>query len=209
MINKNMKRTFLIILMLFIPLSMSAAGSNSKRIRTGGLRIVPGNIDGLNKTIESRDKSFEKERSGMEEVKSKIYGNQNKFRGAVQNLIMMEKMIGRNGPMVAVLAEDLNNFTKNTLKLEQEFSERNSFKKFFFGQKNESVNIFSDVLTQRKEKIAEIKELLSAVEASDEVSDVLKEQIFLIDAEQERLNDFFEKETKRKGILTWFLNIFK
>jgi len=209
MINKNMKRTFLIILMLFIPLSMSAAGSNSKRIRTGGLRIVPGNIDGLNKTIESRDKSFEKERSGMEEVKSKIYENQNKFRGAVQNLIMMEKMIGRNGPMVAVLAEDLNNFTKNTLKLEQEFSERNSFKKFFFGQKNESVNIFSDVLTQRKEKIAEIKELLSAVEASDEVSDVLKEQIFLIDAEQERLNDFFEKETKRKGILTWFLNIFK
>jgi hypothetical protein len=203
-----MKKIAFLILILIIPISINAASTISQETRGGGFRVLPRNIDELNQAMELRGKNFKKERAGMNEINSKIYENQNKLRNGVQNLMMMEKMIRKNGLEISILAEDLNNLTKNTLKFEQEFAERSSFKKFFFGQKKEIVENFLKEINEREKKILKIKELIESSEVSVEIEDVLQEQFIDIEDEQNRLNSYFQGEIKRKGILTWLVNIF-
>ncbi len=191
-----------------LPLILSAAGPNSNK-KSGGLRVTPRNTDELNQAIELRKQSFQKERAGMNEMMSQIYEKQNKLRSGAQNLMIMENMMGVHGPEVSRLAEDLNSSSVNTLKLEEAFQNRGKVKKFFFGQNKEIVESFSTEISQRDESITRLRELFEDSEITPEVKDIFRVQLTGIEEEQNRIKEYFQKETKRKGILTWFLNIFK
>lgn len=203
-----MKKIIFIISLLFVLFSINQNVQASDQVRRGGLRVTPRNIEGLNKTIDFRRDNFIKEMAGMDEIKSKIYENQNRLRGGAQNLMIMENMIGDNGEKVAIIAEDLNESAKNTLQFEEDFSERSGFKKFLFGQKKNIVKDFSEEIKNNEERIIELKELMNKSEVSLELRNILDEQFNNIKEEHGRMNMYFQEETKRKGILTWLINIF-
>ena len=203
-----MKKVLFFAWLIIIFLSINTTVLNAEGSRSVGFRVTPRNVDELNQAIELRKQSFLKERAGMEENKSRIYENQNKLRSGVQNLMIMENMIGKNGLEVARIAGDLNMSLDDTLRFERDFSERSKVKKFFFGQKKKVVDGFSNEINNREEKILKLKELLENSEVSSDIKNILQEQLTNIEDEQNRLGDYFQNEIKRKGILTWLVNIF-
>ncbi|MDA3839741.1 MAG: hypothetical protein PF572_01510 [Patescibacteria group bacterium] len=203
------KIVFIVLLLLIIPVCINAAQPNAGEARSRGFRVTPRNTEELNQAIEMRKQNFQKERAGMEEEKSLMYENQNKIRSGAQNLMIMENMIGKNGPETSRVAGDINLSSEKTLKLESEFKNRSKVKKFFFGHKKDIVDTFSEEISQRDKNISKLRELYEDLESSEEVKAIFLKQLENIEEEQGRIEEYFQNETKRKGILTWFANIFK
>jgi uncharacterized protein (DUF3084 family) len=203
------KIVFIVLLLLIIPVCINAAQPNAGEARSRGFRVTPRNTEELNQAIEMRKQNFQKERAGMEEEKSLMYENQNKIRSGAQNLMIMENMIGKNGPETSRVAGDINLSSEKTLKLESEFKNRSKVKKFFFGHKKDIVDTFSEEISQRDKNISKLRELYEDLESSEEVKGIFLKQLENIEEEQGRIEEYFQNETKRKGILTWFANIFK
>lgn len=203
-----MKKTLILFAVILLPLSVLAANTEKTQIQRRGLRVTPRNVDELKASIKSRKERFEKEREGMEGNKALIYENQDRLRSGAQNLMIMENMLGRTGREISDLSMSLNNLSNDSLKYEEEFSKRGGIKKFFFGQKKDIKENFSKNIAEREDKILKLKELYNKCDCDEDVRQIFEEQITNIEDEQNRLDNYFKKETKRKGILRWLINIF-
>ena len=203
-----MKKTLILFAVILLPLSVLAANTEKTQIQRRGLRVTPRNVDELKASIKSRNERFEKEREGMEGNKALIYENQDRLRSGAQNLMIMENMLGKAGREISDLSMSLNNLSNDSLKYEEEFSKRGGIKKFFFGQKKDIKENFSKNIAEREDKILKLKELYNKCDCDEDVRQIFEEQITNIEDEQNRLDNYFKKETKRKGILRWLINIF-
>jgi len=175
----------------------------------GGLRVTPRNVEELKNAIDLRKSEFERSLASEEEERVlEIKRNQNRFKGAVQNLMIMENMVGGNSLRLREHAQNLNQLSARALELEIEFSDRNIFKKIFFGQKKKSKFDFSEIIDERELEISELKKILENCECTNEVKNIFEEQLEEIDLEHERLESFYIKESKKKGIFSWLVNIF-
>ena len=144
----------------------------------------------------------------MDETIASIYKNQNRLRSGAQNLMIMENMIGDGGYEVSDLAQGLNESVGDTLQFEEEFNSRGKIKKFFFGQKKDISEKFLQNISERDKKIERLKELYQDCQCSPEIKSIFNGQLSGIEEEQNRIKEYYESQTKKKGILSWFANIF-
>ncbi|PLX20959.1 hypothetical protein C0584_04200 [Candidatus Parcubacteria bacterium] len=200
-----MRKYFIIFLFLLTPLFVFAQSGEKKN---RGFRVTPRNTEELRQVMNLREEGFQKELAGMEGERLFAYSNQNKMRAAAQNMTIMENMIGDGGIDVSDLALEINKSVEKTLDLEERFLKRGGIKKFFFGQKKDEINDFSTEISNREEKISKIRSIYEKCECSEDVRDIFGEELANMENEQNRLKDFFEKETKHKGVLSWFASIF-
>lgn len=198
-----------LFLIIIFPTILLAQNKGTGANMGGGLRVTPRNVEELKDAIDLRESEFEKglayeEEEGILQIKR----NQNRFKGAVQNLMIMENMVGDNSLKLREHTQNLNQLSARTLELEMEFSERGFFKKMFFGQKNKSKQEFSKIIEEREFAIGELKKIFENCECSNEVKNIFEEQLNEISLEHERLGNFYAKESKKKGILSWLINVF-
>jgi len=204
-----MRKTLILFILIFLPLNVFAGNLDKTQTRSRGFRVTPRNVEELRTAIESRKENLKRKREGMDESKLPIYTNQDKLRGGVQNLMIMENMLGGIGLEVSDLSMSLNDLSEDSLKYEEEFTKRGKFKKFFFGQKNETKEKFSENIKERADDISKLKQLYDKCSCDKEVKDIFGEQMSEIENEQQRIETYYQGEVKRRGILTWLINIFK
>ena len=154
--------------------------------------------------IKERVRELEQEGTSSVATSSKnTIRNQNQVRVAVHALLASDTLLGGIGPQVSAIAREFNASVATTTRAENRILSRNFFSRFFFGgDKENSASIQSEV-SHNRVSIKQLSNLLENSTISVELREMLKNQITILEQEQNRLFDLAEQEKNRWGIFNW------
>ncbi len=204
-----MNKKVIIYFLLFFALIIFPSNKMILGKGHGGLRVTPRNITELNNAIRIRNENSKKKRDKMSELQKMVHQNQDKFRNALENIMIMENMIGENSYEIVENASDLKESFNNTIHYEEDFLSRSKYMKFFFGQKKEIKEKFGKEIDKRKEGIKVLENLFIEAEHNRDLTEIYTKQLSDLKEEEKRMEDFYNEEIRRKGVLTWLINIFE
>lgn len=126
--------------------------------------------------------------------------NNNQAENAIQVMYAARNLAGNIGPQLANLANAVENSFQATTQAEEQIQTRGAFSHFFFGGDKNSATIIEQQLEQNKERIQEMNQVVdNCTSCGDQLRQTLKEQIQIMEQEQNRLNDVANKE-KSSGL---------
>jgi len=144
-----------------------------------------------------------------EEAKQNIYQHQNVVREAVHALLASEDLVGGIGQQVSAVAREFNNSVDKTIQAEEKIRNRHPILKWIIGGVKDAAEEINQEVEQNRNRIELLKQLQEQNWISSEVKAILVEQIQNMEEEQNRLEEMAQQELKTKGIVGWFLGLFK
>jgi superfamily II DNA helicase RecQ len=163
------------------------------------IRLIKENITQLKADLEAQVK-------GLKEQERVRVENTNRVRLAVQTLLAMENLTGGIGRNVSEIARNFNNSIQSTLRHEEKIQNRNKVLKFLFGRDLKTVKQLENETLRLQEMINSFnKTIESCEECTEEVKEMLQEQLMLMQQEQQRLQQLVQKEKKIKGLFGWII----
>ena len=182
--------------------SMYKQGKNSLRLtanETVTERIK--NAQEIRTKLQERKDNLKEQIKELKENKREIFEKRNEIKTAVHALMLIRDIDLKIGPRIAEIATEFNNSEERIQWAEEKIEERPRFAKFLFGANKEAIKDIKEITIKNRERIMELKKLRT--EIKDEETKVLfDEQITELDAEQERLTNKIEKESRR-GIFSF------
>ncbi len=172
--------------------------------------------------VEERVKERTQER--MEEIRQKMERNQQRlnetlenlsenarevhrhgFRvsNAVHSLLATENWTGGIGEEVSQIAQDINKSVNKTVEAEQKINNRGGFSKFLFGGDEKAAEKIQSQVNKNQQRLQRLEQSQQNCNCSEEVKNMMQEQIQEIEQEQQRLQQIAQEEKQNKGLLGW------
>ena len=127
--------------------------------------------------------------------------NQNTVRIAVQTLLAAGNISGGIGEQISAIAKEFNNSVMAQNKAEEKIQTRNAVSKFFFGGDFDAANDIQAQTEQNRQRIENLNTLMNQCsDCDEELKTMIKEQIQVLEQEQNRLSEISRAELGNKGI---------
>ena len=127
--------------------------------------------------------------------------NQNTVRIAVQTLLAAGNISGGIGDQISAIAKEFNNSVMVQTKAEEKIQTRNAVSKFFFGGDFDAANDIQAQTEQNRQRIENLNTLMNQCsDCDEELKTMIKEQIQVLEQEQNRLSEISRAELENKGI---------
>lgn len=163
----------------------------------------------LKQIIQERKQEMTLELGEMKEERKEVRQNQNEVMLTVHALLASEELVGGIGPRVSEIAREFNNSVQATLLAEDKINSRSKFVKLFMGGDSESAEAIEQEVSNNRERIKNLNQLMEQCECDEEVRSTVQEQIRNVVQEQDRLEELTANEKAKKGLFGWFKNIFR
>ena len=157
-------------------------------------------LDELNQMIQNNENKLNEETLSMNKNKKFIYENQNKVRNSIYSLLSMENLIPNVGILVSDIARQLNTSIQKIIIAEEKIQKRNFLIRFFAGGDKKSADEIETELRLNEKRISNLEELKLRCECSEEVQNILNEQIQILKDEQNRLQRLIDLERFSDGL---------
>lgn len=168
------------------------------------------NIEELRNMIsENRQKLQDEIKNLGNENIQKVWRNQNQVREAVHALLASEDLMGGIGSQVSAIAQQFNNSLQKTVQAEERIQARSKLKLFFFGGDNLAAEELKNEVVQNQDKIGQLMMFKESCQCSEEVRQILEEQIENMQQEQDRLMQLAKEQQNKKGIFGWLVGWLK
>lgn len=127
--------------------------------------------------------------------------NQNTVRIAVQTLLAAGNISGGIGDQISAIAKEFNNSVMVQTKAEEKIQTRNAVSKFFFGGDFDAANDIQAQIEQNRQRVENLNTLMNQCsDCDEELKTMIKEQIQVLEQEQNRLSEISRAELENKGI---------
>jgi len=167
---------------------------------------VRNQIRNLRENITQLKNDLDKEIQGLKEQQKLRVENTNRVRLAVHALLAMENLTGGIGRNVSEIARNFNNSIQSAWRNEEKIQKRNKLLRFLFGSEVKTIKQMENETLRLGEMINKLNETIeNCSDCTEEVKEMLKEQLSLMQQEQHRINQTIQKERKVRGILGWIL----
>jgi len=160
-------------------------------------------IKGIKNRIQEKIRQINHSLEMANKFQQKAAQNQNQVRVAVHTLLALENYTGGIGKNISSIARGFNNSLQATIRAEERIRARSRITKFFIGGNEEAANELEEKIDQNKNRIQELKEIKNNCNCSEEVVNLIQEQIQNMEQEQNRLQELTQQEKQRKGIFGW------
>ena len=157
----------------------------------------------LMEMIQERTRDLQEEVNASRLEIRETLQNQNKVRLAVHALLAMEDIVGGIGSNISQIARDFNNSQQVTLRLEERIEARNAVMRFLMGGDEAAAGELEQEMNQTRTRIQDLKQLREECSCSDDIKNIIQEQIQSMEQEQERLQQLAQEEKQNKGLLGW------
>lgn len=175
-----------------------------------GVQVKAQNSNQLKGMVQSKNQELEQEANQIEDkTVQKVYKNQNTVREAVQLLLSAEDLVGGIGEQVSEIAKEINNSVDKTVQAEEKIQSRNIFAKLFAGGDKAAAEELEQEVSQNKERIQTLTQLVEDCDCEAETKEVLQQQIQNMEQEQNRLEELAATEKNSNGIFGWLTQLFK
>ncbi len=172
--------------------------------------------------VEERVKERSQER--MKEIRQKKERNQERFNETLENLSEKDKEVHRHGfrvsnavhsllatenwtggigEEVSQIAQDINKSVNKTVEAEQKINNRGGFSKFLFGGDEKAAEKIQSQVNKNQQRLQRLEQSQQNCNCSEEVKNMMQEQIQEIEQEQQRLQQVAQEEKQNKGLLGW------
>ncbi len=166
-------------------------------------------VSEVREMVQQKQQEMVQEMQGLGEDVQKVYQNQNRVREAVHALLAVEDLEEGIGLQVSEIAREFDNSVQATIEAEEKIQKRNGFVRFFMGGAEDAAREIKQQVEQNRQRIQEVKQLREDCDdCSQEVKDLMQEQVQKIDQEQTRLQQLAEREENSRGVFGWFRNLF-
>lgn len=162
--------------------------------------------DSLRNTIQQREREMEQfiSSSTSDSKYANVVRNENQVRSAVQSLLDSRNLLKGIGPQVSEIAQQIGVSQASTTEAEKNTVNRGFLARFLFGGDKQSAEVINREVLRNQERIKELHRLIGDnASTTDELKIILREQIQLIEQEQERLRTLADKELGQWGIFSW------
>jgi hypothetical protein len=172
------------------------------------VRAKINNAQQLRQQIQLHKQELQDEMKQLKTKSRKVLQNQNQVREAVHALLASEDLVGGIGRKISEIAQEFNNSVDRTIEAESEIRGKSWLKKIWEGGNKEAGQRIKTQVDLNSDRLKELKELYENFSGSDELKEILKEQIEKIENEMERLDGVANREIKFKGIWGWVKGVF-
>ena len=129
--------------------------------------------------------------------------DRNRVRLAVHALLAAENRTGGIGQNVSAIAREVNNSVEKTLAAEEQIRTRHGFMRFLFGGDAEAARLIESEAQRNRERAAELRQSIENCTCDAETKTMLREQVRMIEQEQDRLTALAEEEMRHRGLFSW------
>jgi len=126
----------------------------------------------------------------------------NDFRCAILTLLAMENLTGDIGPSVSAIAGEINTSARSSWQQEEKIQNRNGIIRMLLGGDFDAADTIIQDTTSDRLRIRSIRELMTTAILDENLHDMMLEQVYTIEQEQERLETVAHKEKERRGWLS-------
>jgi hypothetical protein len=130
-----------------------------------------------------------------------ILQNQSSFLVGIQAFREVNELVSVNSANITRIEAELRQSLMNTTQAEVRIKERNQIVRFFVGGDESAARQILQDLEQNQDRIREMEQLVDQCTCSQDVRDVLREQLQDMTQEQERLQTLADEEIKDTGLL--------
>ncbi len=169
--------------------------------------------DNRMKNGEALRERIEKKRQEMErnidlddtDMNRSIIRHHNRVRAAVHGLLEMENFTGNMGQEISSIARGFNNSINKTYQAEEKIQKRAGISRFFFGGDRDAADTIEREINQSRDRIRQLKQIREDCDCTEDVKEIMSEQIQEMEQEQSRLEDVAREERRNNGIFGWLL----
>lgn len=166
-------------------------------------RIPPRNGTELRQQIRDREHQLAQETNQSPLQNREILANQNRVRLAVHALLLMKDELDGIGQNVSAIAQEFNNSVQATIRAEERIRERNAVVRFFAGGDEVAAGEIDREVIQNQERIRQMEQLVDQCRCDPDARAALREQLQVMQQEQERLRNLARQEREDKGLIGW------
>ena len=160
-------------------------------------------IEQFKQMLEKRKQELEQEASSTATSTRAILKEANQVRLGVHALLASKDLLGGIGQQVSEIAQQMNQSVATTTNAEAQIQSRGFWTKLLFGGDSEAANTIADQVSQNKERIQQISDLLSQATTSAEVKAELQTQLEAMNQEQVRLEALAKSQNSLWGLFSW------
>ncbi|MBN2733808.1 MAG: hypothetical protein JXQ82_02990 [Methanomicrobiaceae archaeon] len=152
--------------------------------------------------IKSQIKLMQKEAANISGLESNNrLKNQNTVRVAVQTLLAAGNISGGIGEQISAVAKEFNNSVMSQYNAEEKIQSRNAISRFFFGGDSNAAKDIQAHIEQNRQRIENLNTLMNQCDCDEELKAMIREQIQVLEQEQNRLSELSQTELGDKGLL--------
>jgi hypothetical protein len=127
----------------------------------------------------------------------------NSVRLAVHAFTIAAPLLGNGSQAMLGLAEQVNTSAQVTLRAEEQIENRNTIMRALFGGDTGAAAVLQQEITANQERITEMNRLIDECDCDPDTREILREQIALLEQEQQRLQVLAQDEQSNAGLLGW------
>ena len=127
----------------------------------------------------------------------------NTVRLAVHAFTIAAPLLGNGSQAMLGLAEQVNTSTQVTLRAEEQIQNRNTIMRTLFGGDTGAAAVLQQEIAANQERITEMNRLIDECDCDPETREILREQVALLQQEQQRLQVLAQDELSNGGLLGW------
>ena len=165
------------------------------------------NAQEIREQIQKRMQSLEQKADAQNmknERANERLKNQNQVRVAVHSFLAIKDSLNESmGKKVSEIAKSFNSSFEDAVRNEEKIQNRSGFARFFMGGDREAAKQMESLVEQNQQKIQELKQIKEKANVSEEVKQIMNEQIANMEQEQERMQNLALEEQKKKGLFGW------
>lgn len=110
--------------------------------------------------------------------------------------------MGGMGESVSVIAREISNSARKTFEAEEQIRARHGFARFLFGGDARAARLIGEETQRNRERVTELRRLIENCTCDDEARTMLREQVRMIEQEQDRLRTLASEEMQVRGLLS-------
>ncbi len=157
--------------------------------------------------IRERETEIEQELHIAGVKDPEIIQNQSSFLVGIQAIGEVNELVSVNAANVTRLETELRESLNTTAQAEVRIKERNQVVRFFIGGDDSAARQLLGELEQNQDRIREMQQLIDQCSCSQDVQDVLREQLRDMEQEQERLRALAQQEIDDEGLVGWLWEV--
>jgi len=180
------------------------ANRNQSAGQGNGVSANPTSASQNQQEIKAQIKLIQKENANITGLSSNNrLKNENTVRVAVQTLLAAGNIQGGIGEQISSIAKNFNNSVIAQYNAEEKIQNKNALSRFFFGGDSEAAEEIRQQVEQNRIRLENLETLMNMCgeDCDEELKAMVREQIQLLEEEQNRLQELSQAELDDKGLL--------
>jgi hypothetical protein len=132
-----------------------------------------------------------------------VIQNQTSLLAGIQALQLVNELAAEYGSNITEIEAGLEDSLNATTLAEVRIKDRNQVIRFFTGGDDAAARQIEREIDRNQDRIQEMQQLIDQCNCSQELKDVLHDQIREMEQEQDRLRDLAQNELEDKGLIGW------